>query len=86
MDTYMNEFDIDGNHVGIDTTSTTNSIITQSLTSTGVNLRSGRDIRVKIEYDGYKNEFQISIAYSGNSLTSVLNYSIKMSETVPRLV
>ncbi|KAK3437084.1 hypothetical protein EUGRSUZ_C01754 [Eucalyptus grandis] len=86
MDTYMNEFDIDGNHVGIDTMSTTNSAVNQSLKSTGVNLRSGRDIMVEIEYDGYKNEFQISIAYSGNSLTSVLNYSIKMSETVPRLV
>ncbi|XP_010048215.2 probable L-type lectin-domain containing receptor kinase S.5 [Eucalyptus grandis] len=86
LDTYMNEFDIDGNHIGIDTTSTTNSVVAQSLKSTGVNLRSGRDITVEIEYDGYKNEFQILIAYSGNSLTSVLNYSIKMSETVPRLV
>ncbi|XP_030534174.1 L-type lectin-domain containing receptor kinase IX.1-like isoform X3 [Rhodamnia argentea] len=86
LDTYMNEFDPDDNHVGIDTTSTTNSVITKSLNSTGVNLKSGRDITFSIDYDGYKHKLEISAAYSGNSLTSVLNYSIKMSETVPSLV
>ncbi|KAF8023318.1 hypothetical protein BT93_F0733 [Corymbia citriodora subsp. variegata] len=86
LDTYMNEFDRDGNHVGIDTTSTTDSVYVQSLNTTGVNLTSGRDIRVGIKYDGYKHILQISVAYSGNSLISVLKHSIKMSETVPRLV
>ncbi|KAI3442150.1 uncharacterized protein J3R85_001466, partial [Psidium guajava] len=83
LDTYMNEFDIDGNHVGIDTTSTTNPVDAKSLNSTGVNLKSGRDITFKIDYDGYEHKLQISVAYSGNSLISVLNHSIRMSETVP---
>ncbi|KAI6681384.1 hypothetical protein NL676_035265 [Syzygium grande] len=86
MDTYMNEFDPDGNHVGIDTTSTISPVATQSLNSTGVDLKSGRDIRVRIDYDGYKHKLQISVAYSGKSLISVLNHSIRMSETVPNLV
>ncbi|KAI6681387.1 hypothetical protein NL676_035268 [Syzygium grande] len=86
LDTYMNEFDPDGNHVGIDTTSTISPVAAQSLNSTGVDLKSGRDIRVRIDYDGYKHKLQILVAYSGNSLISVLNHSIRMSETVPSLV
>ncbi|XP_056174622.1 L-type lectin-domain containing receptor kinase IX.1-like [Syzygium oleosum] len=86
LDTYMNEFDPDGNHVGIDTTSTISPVAAQSLNSTGVDLKSGRDIRVRIDYDGYKHKLQISVAYSGNSLISVLNHSIRMLETVPSLV
>ncbi|KAK3437085.1 hypothetical protein EUGRSUZ_C01752 [Eucalyptus grandis] len=86
LDPFMNEFDIDGNHVGIDTTSTMNPVDAQTLNNTGVNLKSGKDIRVRIDYDGYSHELQISVAYSGNSLISVLNHSIKMSEAVPSLV
>ncbi|XP_030534172.1 L-type lectin-domain containing receptor kinase IX.1-like isoform X2 [Rhodamnia argentea] len=86
LDTFMNEFDPDGNHVGIDTTSITNPVNAKSLNSTGVNLKSGRDIRVRIDYDGLKHKLEISVAYSGNSLISVLNHSIRMSETVPSLM
>ncbi|KAL3745421.1 hypothetical protein ACJRO7_014513 [Eucalyptus globulus] len=57
LDTFMNEFDPDGNH---------------SLNSTGVNLKSGRDLRVKIDYYGYKYnlsdifwEFASNLVYVG---------------------
>ncbi|KAL3745418.1 hypothetical protein ACJRO7_014511 [Eucalyptus globulus] len=71
MYTFMNKFDPNGNH---------------SLNNIGVNLKSERDIKVRIDYDGYKYKLHISLAYSGNSLISVLNHSIRMSETVPSLV
>ncbi|XP_018726306.2 probable L-type lectin-domain containing receptor kinase II.1 [Eucalyptus grandis] len=83
LDPFMNEFDIDGNHVGIDTTNTMDPVDAKSLNNIGVNLKSGKDIKVRIDYDGYNHELQISVAYSGNSLISVLNHSIKMSEIVP---
>lgn len=54
LDTYMNEFDPDGNFTGIDTTSTTKPVAAKSLNSTGIDLKSGREINIKIHYDGHK--------------------------------
>lgn len=81
LDTYMNEFDPDSNHIAIDTTSIINPIAIETLNTIGVDLKSGRDIRVRMDYDGCK--IQVSVAYSGNPLVGVLNHSIRMSDTVP---
>ncbi|KAK9280319.1 hypothetical protein L1049_014007 [Liquidambar formosana] len=86
LDTFANEFDPDDNHIGIDTTSIINPVAAKSLNSTGINLKSGRDIKVKIDYDGWKKILHIYVAYSGNPLMSFLNQSIMMSDTVPSSV
>ncbi|KAF6151174.1 hypothetical protein GIB67_037382, partial [Kingdonia uniflora] len=86
LDTYYNnEFDPDDNHIGIDTMSIV-SVATMSLTGLGINLKSGREIKVKIEYDGWDKFFRISLGYVGSPLISALNHSIPMSKTVPRSV
>nr|POE60030.1 putative l-type lectin-domain containing receptor kinase s.5 [Quercus suber] len=51
LDTYKNEFDPDENHIGIDTTSMTNPVAAKSLDKTNINLKSGQDIKVQIDYD-----------------------------------
>nr|POE60029.1 putative l-type lectin-domain containing receptor kinase s.5 [Quercus suber] len=86
LDTFKNEYDLDGNHIGIDTTSMINPIAAKSLDYTGIELKSGRDIKVKIDYDGWKNMLQISVGYSGKPLVTVLEQSIVMSDTVPSSV
>ncbi|KAI4337327.1 hypothetical protein L6164_015758 [Bauhinia variegata] len=86
LDTFMNEFDIDANHVGIDTTSIINPVAAVSLNSTGVDLKSGRDIDVKIEYNGWTNMLHVSVGYSGNQLNNVLNHSIVLSDIIPSSV
>ncbi|XP_030951428.1 cold-responsive protein kinase 1-like isoform X3 [Quercus lobata] len=58
----------------------------KSLDYTGIELKSGRDIKVKIDYDGWKNMLQISVGYSGKPLVTVLEQSIVMSDTVPSSV
>lgn len=87
LDTYMNEYMIpDGNHIGVDTTSMATPVAAKSLNSTGIDLKSGRNITVKIDYDGAKQMLRIYIAYAGQPLISVLNQSIIMSRTVPNAV
>uniref|UniRef100_A0A7N2KU39 non-specific serine/threonine protein kinase n=1 Tax=Quercus lobata TaxID=97700 RepID=A0A7N2KU39_QUELO len=86
LDTFKNEYDLDGNHIGIDTTSMTNPIAAKSLDYTGIELKSGRDIKVKIDYDGWKKMLQISVGYSRKPLVTVLEQSIIMSDTVPSSV
>ncbi|OVA00432.1 Protein kinase domain [Macleaya cordata] len=86
LDTYYNnEFDPDDNHVGINTVSI-KSVATLGLNSIGVNLKDGREVKVKIDYDGWGKQLQISVAYAGTPLVSVLNHSIVMSKTVPNWV
>ncbi|XP_060673270.1 probable L-type lectin-domain containing receptor kinase S.5 [Ziziphus jujuba] len=88
QDTFMNEFDIDGNHIGIDTTSTINTVASKSLNSTRIDLKSGRDIKLKIDYDGLNQMLYVYVSYSSQNppLTSFLNHKIVMSHTVPQWV
>ncbi|KAL5559333.1 hypothetical protein UlMin_035544 [Ulmus minor] len=86
LDTFMNEFDHDGNHIGIVTTDIVNPIATKSLNPTKIDLKSGRDINVKIDYDGWNQILSISIGYSENPLHSFLNHSIPISNFVPKSV
>lgn len=50
----MNEFDLDGNHAGVDTTSITKPVAAKSFKDTGIDLKSGREINIKIDYDRHQ--------------------------------
>ncbi|GAU36440.1 hypothetical protein TSUD_19750 [Trifolium subterraneum] len=86
LDTFMNEFDPDGNHIGIVTTSITNPVAFHSLNNTEVDLKSGRDIEVKVDYNGWTKMISISIGYSNSQLKSVLNHSINLPDIIPTSV
>ncbi|KAK9699958.1 hypothetical protein RND81_08G206800 [Saponaria officinalis] len=83
FDTFKNEWDPDGNHIGIDTLSVVNSIVAKSLNSSNIFLKSGKEIQVKIAYDGLTKNLQIYVGYVGKPLISFLNQTIKVSKTVP---
>lgn len=84
LDTFENEFDPDGNHIAIDTTSITHPVAATSLNSIGIDLKSGRDIKLKIDYNGWNNMLHVSVGYSGSTpLVPLLTHSIIMSDTVP---
>lgn len=78
--------DPDGNHIAIDTVSIENPVVVKSLESTGIDLKSGRDITVQILYDGWDKILQISVAYSGQPLVNFIRQRIIMKKTVPRQV
>jgi hypothetical protein len=82
----MNEFDPDGNHIGIVTTSITNPVAIHSLNSTNADLKSGRDIMVKVDYNGWTKMIFVSIGYSNSQLKSVLNHSIHLPDIIPSSV
>ncbi|BAT96161.1 hypothetical protein LR48_Vigan02g060000 [Vigna angularis] len=83
MNTVMNEFDQDGSHIGIVTTSITNPLASESLNSTGIDLRSGRDIEVKVDYDGWSKMIFVSVGYPESQLKNVLNHSIDLPDILP---
>nr|XP_027084995.1 lectin 1-like [Coffea arabica] len=84
LDTYKNEHEPDNNHVAIVTTSVQYPIASKSLNSNGVYLRSGKEITVEIDYDGWEKDLQVSVAYSGNPLINVLSQNIVLEDTVPQ--
>ncbi|KAL8109932.1 hypothetical protein AgCh_025870 [Apium graveolens] len=86
LDTFKNEDDPDGNHVAIDTTSVVDPVSVKSLNKSGIDLKSGKEIRVRITYDGYKKIISIDLAYAENPLVNFLNHSISMRDTVPNYV
>ncbi|KAH9613953.1 hypothetical protein KSS87_013720 [Heliosperma pusillum] len=83
FDTFKNEWDPDGNHIGIDTMSVMTSLVAKSLNSSNIYLKSGKEIKVKITYDGWSKNLQIYVGYAGQPLISFLNRKIKVSKTVP---
>ncbi|KAI3465791.1 hypothetical protein Pfo_022454 [Paulownia fortunei] len=84
LDTYKNPRDIDKNHIAIDTTSVEYPLAVKSLSDIGINLKSGRNITVKIEYDGWEKILQIYVAYAGGCMVNFLNQKIVMQDTVPQ--
>uniref|UniRef100_M1DCI9 non-specific serine/threonine protein kinase n=1 Tax=Solanum tuberosum TaxID=4113 RepID=M1DCI9_SOLTU len=84
FDTYRNEHEIDGNHVAVVTTSMESPVAVKSLNDVGIDLRSGRNITIKIDYDGWTKVLEISVAYAGQPLVNFLRQEIIMQETVPR--
>ena len=88
FDTYKNDWDPDDNHIAIDTQSAMHSLLTKTLNPSNISLTSGKQIRVKIQYDHkWKKQLQIYMGYEGSKqLISVLNYSIDISKTIPTTV
>ncbi|XP_057478269.1 L-type lectin-domain containing receptor kinase IX.1-like isoform X2 [Actinidia eriantha] len=86
FDTYKNEYDPDGNHIAIDTVSVEKPVALRSLNGTGIDLKSGREITVKIEYDGWSKNMQIFVAHAGEQLVSFLNHTMRMKGKVPSSV
>lgn len=85
FDTFKNERDPNDNHVGIDT----NGIISNATADfgrNGIDLKSGRPIRVRIHYDGWSKTLQIYAAYADRPIrySIILNHTIELSSTVPR--
>ncbi|XP_052179419.1 probable L-type lectin-domain containing receptor kinase S.5 [Diospyros lotus] len=83
FDTYKNEDEPDANHIAIDTVSIEEPVAFKSLNGTGIQLKSGREITVMIEYDGWSKRLQIYVAYAGEPLASFLNHTMKLQHTVP---
>ncbi|KAK9210948.1 hypothetical protein WN943_000321 [Citrus x changshan-huyou] len=86
LDTFMNEFDPDANHIGIDATNMSKPITVTSLNGTGIDLKSGRNIKVQIDYDGRTKMLYVSMAYSEYPLGRILEKPIIMSDVVPSSV
>lgn len=84
LDSYQNEHEPDDNHLAIVTTSVEYPIALKSLSSTGIYLRSGKEITIKIDYDGWTKNLQISLANFGNPLINFLSQKIIMEEIVPK--
>lgn len=86
LDTYQNDFDMDGKHIAIDTTSVSRSIIAKSLNGTGIDLKSGRMIRVRVDYDGKKNLLSVYVGYHGQPLELFLRRPLLLSRILPSSV
>ncbi|KZV47623.1 putative L-type lectin-domain containing receptor kinase S.7 [Dorcoceras hygrometricum] len=86
LDTYKNPREIDGNHMAIVTTSMERPVAVRSLSDIGINIHSGRNIRIKIEYDGWEKLLQIHAAYAGDCLVEFLSQKIILQDTVPQEV
>lgn len=84
FDTYKNPRDIDRNHIAIDTISVEKPLAVRSLNDVKIDLKSGRSISVKIEYDGLDKILQIHVAYAGDPMMNFLSHKIVMEETVPQ--
>ncbi|MQL73471.1 hypothetical protein Taro_005842 [Colocasia esculenta] len=79
IDTYQNEFDPDGNHVGVDI-ATIVSNATSSLSSFGVDPKIGKPVTFQIHYDGWTKNLEVSAGYAGQGpLRSVLNFTIAIA-------
>ncbi|KAK7832484.1 putative l-type lectin-domain containing receptor kinase s.5 [Quercus suber] len=72
LDTFKNEYDLDGNHIGIDTTSMTNPIAAKSLDYTGIELKSVVR-QLAVELDTFKNEYDLDGNHIGIDTTSMIN-------------
>ncbi|KAK4388664.1 putative L-type lectin-domain containing receptor kinase S.5 [Sesamum angolense] len=84
LDTYKNPREIDNNHIAIDSTSVDYPVAVRSLNDIGINLKSGRNIKVKIEYDGRGKILHIYVAYAGECMVDFLSHEIIMQDTVPQ--
>ncbi|XP_057799921.1 probable L-type lectin-domain containing receptor kinase S.5 [Salvia miltiorrhiza] len=84
FDTYKNPRDIDKNHIAIDTIDVEHPVAVRSLNDVGIDLKSGRNIRVKIDYDGLKKILQVHVAYADEPMVSFLKQKIIMEDTVPQ--
>ncbi|XP_038696791.1 lectin-like [Tripterygium wilfordii] len=86
LDTYKNDFDIDANHIAVDTRSVDNPLIAASLNSSGIDLKSGKDITFKIDYNSWTKGLEVHAAYDSNPLVKILSLQIDIAATIPNSV
>ncbi|XP_038680988.1 anti-H(O) lectin 1-like [Tripterygium wilfordii] len=68
FDTYKNTGDLDANHIAIVTKSVIHPIQARSLNFTGIDLKSGRDIKVLIVLDGRTKSIRVHIGYASDPI------------------
>ncbi|XP_057865389.2 L-type lectin-domain containing receptor kinase IX.1 [Cryptomeria japonica] len=85
FDTFQNEFDPDNNHVGIDIQGIISNV-TAGMGDHGMDIKAGRAINVRVNYDGWAKSLQIYTRYanSGSAYASLLNSTVELENTVPR--
>ncbi|XP_057865338.2 L-type lectin-domain containing receptor kinase IX.1-like [Cryptomeria japonica] len=85
FDTFQNEFDPDNNHVGIDIQGI-KSNVTANMENHGMDIKAGRAIQVRVDYDGWAKSLQIYARYANNTsgYASILNHTLELENTVPR--
>ncbi|GLJ55579.1 hypothetical protein SUGI_1193650 [Cryptomeria japonica] len=85
FDLFMNSFDPDNNHVGLDLNNI-NSACLSTLRNYGLNLGAGNEINVKIEYDGVTgrlNVYAINASLGDPGITSmVLSCQLNVSRYI----
>ncbi|GLJ32078.1 hypothetical protein SUGI_0645970 [Cryptomeria japonica] len=85
FDTYKNRFDPDGNHVGIDIQGIISNV-TAGMGEHGIDIKAGRAIQVRVDYDGWAKSLQIYARYANNTsaYASILNHTVELENTVPK--
>ncbi|KAH7446595.1 hypothetical protein KP509_01G063600 [Ceratopteris richardii] len=97
FDTFMDSFDPDDNHVGIDVNGSVESIVVASLspdvslTSSNVSNREGMNTSIWIEYDGDLHILSVYVANQGSDISTkpsepVISYAIDLRDYLPEIV
>ncbi|XP_038695530.1 probable L-type lectin-domain containing receptor kinase S.5 [Tripterygium wilfordii] len=86
LDTYKNDFDMDGNHIAVETTRVDKPLIAATLNGSGIDLKSGKDITFKIDYNSWTKWLEVHAAYDSNPLVKILSLQIDIAATIPNFV
>ncbi|XP_038680984.1 lectin DB58-like [Tripterygium wilfordii] len=87
FDTYKNTNDLDANHITIVTKSVIHPIEARSLNYTGIDLKSGRDIKVLIVLDGRTKSIRVHIGYASDPVgETFLEVPIGIPNTLPSFI
>ncbi|XP_038680990.1 anti-H(O) lectin 1-like [Tripterygium wilfordii] len=87
FDTYKNTGDLDANHIAIVTKSVIHPIQARSLNYTGIDLKSGRDIKVLMVLDGRTKSIRVHIGYASDPIgETFLEVPIDIPNTLPSFI
>ncbi|XP_038680983.1 anti-H(O) lectin 1-like [Tripterygium wilfordii] len=87
FDTYKNTNDLDANHIAIVTKSVLHPIEVRSLNYTGIDLKSGRDIKVLIVLDGRTKSIRVHVGYASDPIgETFLEVPIDIPNTLPSFI
>ncbi|XP_038695532.1 probable L-type lectin-domain containing receptor kinase S.5 [Tripterygium wilfordii] len=83
LDTYKNNFDIDGNHITVDTASVERPLIAASPNGSGIDLKSGKVIKVQIDYNSWTKWLEVHAGYESNPLEKIVSRQIDVTGRIP---
>ncbi|XP_038681002.1 anti-H(O) lectin 1-like [Tripterygium wilfordii] len=87
FDTYKNTGDLDANHIAVVTKSVIHPIQARSLNDTGIDLKSGRDIKVLIVLDGRTKSIRVHVGYASDPIgETFLEVPIDIPNTLPSFI